>query len=176
MRRTVYFALLNSQIMYGISVWGSSTNLSTLFAAQKKAIRTLFNIPRISRYCPGHTKYCMNNNKILIVHNLYYAYILNSLFLALYSNPPKPIMNQIKPHLSITNSNYFILPKLKLTILQKNLPYIGNMYGIASLTSLPLLIQLTKPCSCTGNIIHLKSLLKHSFFMYKSLATPHYGN
>ena len=128
MRRTVYFALVNSQIMYGISVWGpggSLSNLSTLFAAQKKAIRTLFNIPRISRHRPGHTKGCINENKILTVHNLYFASVLNNLFLTLYSNPPKPIINQIKPHLSIRNDNYFILPKLKLTTLQKNLPYIG---------------------------------------------------
>ena len=128
MRRTVYFALVNFQIMYGISEWGfggSLSNLSTLFAAQKKAIRTLFNIPRISRHCPGHTKGCINENKILTVHNLYFAFVLNNLFLALYSNPPKPIINQIKPHLSIRNDNYFILPKLKLTTLQKNLPYIG---------------------------------------------------
>ena len=128
MRRTVYFALVNSQIMYGISVWGSGgslSNLSTLFAAQKKAIRTLFNIPRISRHCPGHTKGCINENKILTVHNLYFASVLNNLILTLYSNPPKPIINQIKPHLSIRNDNYYILPKLKLTTLQKNLSYIG---------------------------------------------------
>ena len=128
MRRTVYFALVKSQIMYGIAVWGSggsSSNLSTLFAAQKKTIRTLFNIPRISRYCPGNTKNCMNNNQILTVHNLYFASVLNNLFLALYSNPPKPIINQIKLHLSIRNDNFFILPKFKLTILQKNVPYIG---------------------------------------------------
>ena len=128
MKRTVYFALVNSQIMYGISVWGSGgslSNLSILFAAQKKAIRTLFNVQRISRHCPGHTKGCINENKILSVHNLYFASVLNNLFLALYSNPPKPIINKIKPHLSIRNDNYFILPKLKLTTLQKNLPYIG---------------------------------------------------
>ena len=129
MRRTVYFALVNSQIMYGISVSGSGgsfSNLSTLFAAQKKAIRILFNISRISRYCPGHTKGCINENKILTVHNLYFASVLNNLLLvALYSNPPKSIINEIIPHVSIRNDNYFILPKLKLTTLQKNLSYIG---------------------------------------------------
>ena len=128
MRRSVYFALVNSQIMYGISVWGSggsSSTLSTLFAAQKKAIRTLFKIPRINRYCPGHTKHCINSNQILTVHNLYFSSILNNLFLALYSNPPRPIISQVKPHISIRNNNFFIPPKLKLTILQKNLPYIG---------------------------------------------------
>ena len=128
MRRTVYFALVNSQIMYGISVWGSggsSSHLSILFAAQKKAIRTLFNIPRINRYCPGHTKQCINENQTLTVHNLFFASVLNNLFLTLYSNPPKPIIKQIRPNLSIRNDNYFILPMLKLTTLQKNFPYIG---------------------------------------------------
>ena len=95
---------------------------ATITCNNSKTFLALVAIPFGNR--PGHTKYCMNNNKILNVHNLYYASILNSLFLALYSNPPKPIMNQIKPHLSIRNSNYFILPKLKFTILQKNLPYI----------------------------------------------------
>ena len=167
MRRTVYFALVNSQIMYGISVWGSGgslSNLSTLFAAQKKAVRTLFNIPRISRHCPGHTKGCINENKILTVHNLYFASVLNNLFLTLYSNPPKPIINQIKPHLSIRNDNYFILPKLKLTTLQKTFHTLGLKYGIASLISPPQRILSIKPWSCTGNIMHLKNLLNHSFF------------
>ena len=150
--------------MYGISVWGSGgslSNLSTLFAAQKKVIRTLFNIPRISRYCPGHTKGCINENKLLTVHNLYFASVLNNLFLALYSNPPKPIINQIKPHISTRNDNYFILPKLNLT---------------TSLISRPQQILSTKPRSCTGSIMHSKNLLNHSFFMYKSLAVPPYGN
>ena len=130
MRRTAYFALVNSKIMNGISVWGSgasSSHLSILFTAQNKAIRTLFNIPRISRYFPGHTKQCINENQILTVHNLYSASVLNNLFLVLYSNPRKPIsiIKQIRPNLSIRNDNYFILPMLKLTTLQKNFPYKG---------------------------------------------------
>ena len=120
MRRTVYFALVNSQIMYGISVWGSSgssSHLSILFATQKKAIQTLFNITRTSRYCPGHTKQCINENQILTVHNLYFTSVLNNLFLALYSNPPKPIIEQIRLNLSIRYDNYFILPMHKPTTL-----------------------------------------------------------
>ena len=149
---------------------------STLFAAQKKAIRTLFNIPRISRHCPGHTKGCINENKILTVHNLYVASVLNNLFLALYSNPPKPIINQIKPHISTRNDNYFILPKLKLTTLQKNLPYIGlkvwNCFiNISSTTD-----SLDKTTVMYWKYNAFKNLLNHSFFMYKSLAVPPYGN
>ena len=55
LRKPVYYALVNSQLIYGISLWGSAgspSNLSTLFAAQKKALRTIFRISRISRYCP----------------------------------------------------------------------------------------------------------------------------
>ena len=59
LRRSVYYALVNSQLIYGISLWGSAgspSNLSALFAAQKKTLRAILRIPRLSRYCPGHTK------------------------------------------------------------------------------------------------------------------------
>ena len=38
MIRDIYFALVNSQLIYGISIWGSGgtvSNLSSLFVAQK---------------------------------------------------------------------------------------------------------------------------------------------
>ena len=59
MLRNVYFALVNSQLMYGISIWGSGgsiSNLGCLFSAQKKCIRSLFRVKRNSIMCPGHTK------------------------------------------------------------------------------------------------------------------------
>ena len=59
MRRDIYFALVNSQLIYGISIWGSGgsfSNLSSLFIAQKKSIRILFRVSKINKYCPGHTK------------------------------------------------------------------------------------------------------------------------
>ena len=75
--RSVYFALINSQLIYGISIWGSAgstTNLATLFSAQKKSIRTLFRIPRISKNCPGHTKSFFISKNILtfIIHLQHY--------------------------------------------------------------------------------------------------------
>ena len=81
--RPVYFALIDSQLIYGISIWGSAgstTNLATLFSAQKKSIRTLFRIPRISKNCPGHTKSFFISKNILTVHNLYYTSVLSSIF------------------------------------------------------------------------------------------------
>ena len=128
MIRQVYFALVNSQLIYGINVWGSAgsaSNLSKLFAAQKKAIRTLFHIRRLSRYIPGHTKDVFSKNKILTVHNLYFLSTLKCTFLAIYSSPPTPIINQIKSHVSNRKSNLFILPKQKLSNHQKNYPYIN---------------------------------------------------
>ena len=128
MMRQIYYALVNSQLIYGINVWrsaGSTSNLFKLFAAQKKAIRTLFHIRRLSRYIPGHTKNVFCKNKILAIHNLYFLATLKSTFLAIYSSPPAPIVNQVKYHLSNRKDNLFILPKLQLSNHQKNYPYIN---------------------------------------------------
>ena len=68
MLRNVYYALVNSQLMYGISIWGSGgsiSNLCCLFSAQKKCIRSLFRVKRISIMCPGHTKSTLTTYKIL---------------------------------------------------------------------------------------------------------------
>ena len=45
MRRDIYFALVNSQLIYGISIWGSGgsfSNLSSLFIAQKSPLEFYF--------------------------------------------------------------------------------------------------------------------------------------
>ena len=70
MPRNVYYALVNSQLMYGISIWGSGgsiSNLSCLFSAQKKCIRSLFRVKKISIVCPGHTKSTLTRVKHLIL-------------------------------------------------------------------------------------------------------------
>ena len=126
--RPVYFALINSQLIYGISIWGSAgstTSLATLFSAQKKSMRTLFRIRRISKNCPGHTKPHFINKKILTVHNVYYISVLSSIFLALYSTSPKPITDCIRSYLSKRSEALLVLPKLRLSNHQKNWPYTG---------------------------------------------------
>ena len=97
MLRNVYFSLVNSQLMYGISIWGSGasiSNLGCLFSAQKKCIRSLFRVKRISIMCPGHTISILTTYKILTVHNLYFYSALTSIFSSLYSCPPQPIVDQ----------------------------------------------------------------------------------
>ena len=95
MLRNVYYALVNSQLMYGISIWGSGGsifNLRCLFSVQKKCMRSLFRVKRISILCPGHTKSKFTAYKILTVHNLYFYSVLTSIFSSLYSCPPQPIV------------------------------------------------------------------------------------
>ena len=113
MLRYVYYALVNSQLMYRISIWGSGgsiSNLSCLFSAQKKRIRSLFRVKRISILCPGHTKSTFTAYKIYAVHNLYFYSVLTSIFSSLYSFHPQPIVDQVRPHSSKRKEAYFILP------------------------------------------------------------------
>ena len=113
MLRNVYYALVNSQLMYGISIWGSGgsiSNLSRVFSAQKKCIRSLFRVKRINVLCPGNTKSTFTAYKILTVLNLYFYSVLTSIFSSLYSCPPQPIVDQVKPHSSKRKEAYFILP------------------------------------------------------------------
>ena len=113
-------------MIYGISIWGSGGSvscLSSLFAAQKKSIRILFRVPRINKHCPGHTKNVFTENKILSIHNLYFASMIQETFLGLHAVPLKPIVNIIQPHISSRTLALFILPKLRLSNHRKNFPY-----------------------------------------------------
>ena len=114
--------------MYGISIWGSGgsiSNLSRVFHAQKKCIRLLFRVKRISVLCPGLTKSTYTAYKILTVHNLYFYSVLTSIFSSLYSCPPQPIVDQVKPPSSKRKEAYFILPLVRLSNHHKNMPYVG---------------------------------------------------
>ena len=47
MYSNIYYALVNSQLNYGITLsgsMGSTSRLSSLFSAQKKCIRTLYRV------------------------------------------------------------------------------------------------------------------------------------
>ena len=73
LRSSVYNALVNSHLSYGISVWGSSasqTKLNYLFVLQKKPLETISASKNESKNVKGHTKQTFNENKILTVHNL----------------------------------------------------------------------------------------------------------
>ena len=41
--KSLYFALIQSRIQYGIEVWGNGNNINKLFIVQKRAIRVIHN-------------------------------------------------------------------------------------------------------------------------------------
>ena len=94
-------------------------------STQKKCIRSLFRVKRISILCPGHTKSTFTAYKILTVHNLYFYSVLTSIFSSLYSCPPQPIVDQVKPHLSKRKEAYLNLPLVRPSNHHKNMPDVG---------------------------------------------------
>ena len=74
LKNSVYNAIVNSQLSYAISVWGGSSTgdkIKPLFLLQKRALRNLFGIKRISTHVKGHTKSIFHKHKILTVYNVY---------------------------------------------------------------------------------------------------------
>ena len=74
LKNSVYNAIVNSQLSYGISVWGSyaiTDNINPLFILQKRALRNLFCIRKVSKFVKGHTKLTFSKHGILSVYNIY---------------------------------------------------------------------------------------------------------
>ena len=117
LRTSVYNALINSHLAYGISIWGSSASqvkLKNLFVLQKKAIRNRFGIKKESKIVKGHTKRTFNDNYILTVHNLasYFTITcISQIRLERTSNCLYELMNidDTRPRmiLPMINSNHF---------------------------------------------------------------------
>ena len=101
--RTIYSALFESHLNYGISIWGGagSTLITKLFILQKFCIRILFGdfdayLDKYSTcararefgkqilgscfYAQEHTKPLFNIQKIMTVHNSYHFYCITELF------------------------------------------------------------------------------------------------
>ena len=172
MLRNVYYALVNSQLMYGISIWGSAgsiSNLSCLFSAQKKCIRSLFRVKRISIMCPSHTKSTLTTYKILTVHDLYFYSVLTSTFSSLYSCPPQPIVDQVKPHLSKRKEAYFILPLVRLSNHHKNMPYVGLKFWNSFINITSTLDLLDASLLLYWKLSKFKKFVKDALLHFQSL-------
>ena len=172
MLRNVYFALVNSQLMYGISIWGSGGsifNLRCLFSVQKKCVRSLFRVKRISILCPGHTKSTFTAYKILTVHNLYFYSVLTSIFSSLYSCPPQPIVDQVKPHLSKRKEAYFILPLVRLSNHHKNMPYVELKLWNSFINITSTLDLLNASLLLYWKLSKFKKLVKDTLLHFQSL-------
>ena len=125
LRSSVYNALVNSHLSYGISVWGcggSENKLKPLFVLQKKCLRNLFKIRRESKFVKGHTKTTFNKNGILTVHNLYNYFTLSDISKLYHLKLPKYLYNL----LNIDNTKQRIdLPLLSTSHYQNNFAYQG---------------------------------------------------
>ena len=72
LRCTVYHSIINSQFSYAISTWGGTeSDLEQIFVLQKRALRNLFGIKKVSKFIKGNTKPVFAEHKILTVHNIY---------------------------------------------------------------------------------------------------------
>ena len=127
LRKSVYNALVNSHISYGISVWGSGASekkLKPIFILQKKCLRNLFKIKRESKLIKGHTKLTFNENKILTVHNLYNYFTLTSIAKIRMSGNPEYMYNLLKMNIQNLSQRMY-LPFLSTTHYQNNFLYQG---------------------------------------------------
>ena len=82
-KKSVYNALLNSQLTYAITVWGGSLEgdlLKPLFLLQKRALRNLFGLRKVSKHIKAHTKRVFYEHNILTVYNIYNYMTVISLF------------------------------------------------------------------------------------------------
>ena len=113
---------------YAISVWGAHTNvdrLKPLFLLQKKALRNLFRIRRVSKYVKGHTKMVFIENKILSVYNIYnYMTVLEIHKLMMFQEPQYlcEILNLEDDNL-LRRNNRISIPFFKNTHYQNNFCY-----------------------------------------------------
>ena len=129
LRNSVYNALVNSHLSYGISVWGSGgseNKLKPLFVIQKRCLRNLFKIRRNSKFVKCHTK----TNGILTVHNLYNYFTLCDIS-KLY-------------HLKIHKYSYNLLNGI-IHILRNQ--FLANFYPLPSVITFTVCTHVTITCS-----------------------------
>ena len=151
LRNTVYNSIVNSQLTYAISVWGAYSNadrLKPIFLLQKRALRTLFGIKRVSKHIKGHTKAVFEQHNIMTVYSIYNYMSILCLNKLLILEEPKYLHEilRLKPHGLLRNERIFV-PSLKLKHYQNNFcyqaPTIWNFIGSNS--------------SLCNNVIHAPS-------------------
>ena len=129
-------------------------------------------VKRISILCPGHTKSTFTAYKILTVHNLNFYSVLTSIFSSLYSCPPQPIVDQVKPHLSKRKEAYFILPLVRLSNHHKNhknMPYVGLKLWNSFINITSTLDLLNASLLLYWKLSKFKKLVKDTLLHFQSL-------
>lgn len=129
---SIFNALVQSHINYGISVWGhggETAKLKDLFVGQKRAIRNIFGIKRVNKYMAGNTKVAFSENRILTVHNIYFKTLLIEAYqIKMFDTFPKVLSNTFK--FSAINPSRFCTTSFHYSTLSKNfmfsLPRVWN--------------------------------------------------
>ena len=121
---TLYFALIHSHISYCTSVYGSATptSLSKLIVMQKKAIRTICNVPSRTHTAPLFKELkilplekLISYSKIKFMHNFVHQKLPFSFNETWMKN------NERNPGLNLRNAqDYFVKPSIFTTL--KRLP------------------------------------------------------
>ena len=142
---------------YAISVWGANhSSLNPLFMIQKKCLRNLFGIKRISKHIPGHTKNTFNNYKILTIYNLFYYFTFMEIFkLKLYNVP-----EYLRLILNISLNNVRLtLPKLSLNHYQNNFLHQGpKVWNV--ITSNYTILETPRPKQVKNKLKHILLLMQ----------------
>ena len=128
---SVYNAIVNSQLSYAIPVWGgfaTNDSLKPLFILQKKALRNLFCIKRMSKHIPGHTKSTFNDLQILSVYNIYSYMTLLHLAKIKRLNEPEVLYNALLLNKEENLRHKICLPKFNLSHYQNNFCYQGPKF------------------------------------------------
>ena len=126
LKNCVYNALVNSQMSYAISVWGGSAcgdKLKHLFKIQKMALRTLFNVKRVSKFIKGHTKGVFSEHGILTIYNVYNYMTIINIRKLMKLEAPLFLYRLLNLHIYNSNNSRLYLPKLKLNQYQNNFCY-----------------------------------------------------
>ena len=119
--------------------------------------------------CPGHTKSSFTTYKILTVQNLYFYSLLTGIFSSLYSSPPQPIVDQVKPHLSKRKEAYFILPLVRLSNHHKNMLYVGLKVWNSFINVTSTLDLLDASLLLYWKLGKFKKFVKDTFLHFQSL-------
>ena len=127
LRCTVYHSVVNSQLTYAITTWGGMTSyLQPLFLLQKRALRNLFGIKKVTKFIKGHTKEIFGNHNILSIYNIYTQMTLVHLFKLIQLKEPVYLCKLLKTEETYFSRNKRIyVPKLSLKHYKSNFCFTG---------------------------------------------------
>ncbi len=111
-------------------VWGAHTitnNLNPIFVLQKRALRNLFCIRKVSKYIKGHTKQVFSKLNILSVYNIYNYMTILSVDKLLKLREPQYLCELLNfnPNSDKRNNRIEYIPKFKCNHYQSNFCYQG---------------------------------------------------